>query len=208
MSNDDDTSLIEQAVAQMLRDDDSLLPDAPSVERISRLRSVVDAAGDVHLGDESAGAPATDQNRSTVSRLRWPRVLSAAAALVAVFAVGVAIGGSPPGPLRDAGAAVGLPFDSTREVATKRAVDELGDALDAATTPTPGTGVDDALLQSVADADATMVATVADLSDDERMELRPVAHQVHLRAVDLFETNGRRLPTAQDEDLAELGLVG
>ena len=208
MATDDD--VLASGLVEALRVDDEALPDRPSEERLERLRSAIAGAADAGAGGAVAARPddagadesAPDERLDrSPSRTQW---LAVAASLVVVFAAGVLLGTAPPGPLRDAAASVGLPVDSSREVATNRAIDDLGVALDDATVAASRGDVDDAQLDRVAETDADMLDTVSDLDSGELAELRPVAHQVHLRAVALFDSLGRRLPTASDSDLAEV----
>lgn len=230
MNDRPDLAATERALTEMLRDDDAALPATPSAERIVRLRRVVDAQRearsdptrstpesepvDLPIGiratdADRGGAQPTTTRREPVAAVaplrtrRWTRMLAVAAALVVVFTVGVAVGGSPPSSIRDAGSAVGLPMESSREFAVHDAVDELGDALDVATDGS-GEAPGREQLDRVASADAAMLEAVGELSPEEVTELRPVAHQVHLRAVELFASAGSRLPTAKDTDLVEL----
>jgi hypothetical protein len=172
---------------------------APSVDRIQKLRSAVERrrAREVALPGEQIRP-----------RRRWPRLLAAAAAMVALFAVGVVVGHDLPGPLRDASNELGLPVDSPDLEATRDRLDELGHALTAATQAHAEGQLGDREFKAIARADAAMLDEVARLDADEKAEIVPVAHQVHLQAVLFFDENGRELPTAKPSDLEEIGRPG
>ena len=93
----------------------------------------------------------------------------------AAFLVGLVIADDMPRPVRAAAHAVGLPVDSNELVDAQAALDRLGRALAVGDT------------DAVRTEDATMVRLVKSLDDDERARIEPVAHEVHLRAVQLLE---------------------
>ena len=108
----------------------------------------------------------------------WRRrliVTCAAAALVLVgVSIGVIVADDMPRPVRRVAHGAGLPVDSP----------ELVDAAPSCA----GSGtrrVGDA--SEVRAADAEMVRLVKELDTDERADLEPVAHEVHLRAVEFLE---------------------
>jgi hypothetical protein len=80
-----------------------------------------------------------------------------------------------PRPVREVAHAIGLPVDSTELVDGRNAVHDLGLALAAGDA------------EAVAAADAEMLRRVDELSESERDEVVPVAHEVHLRAVAFLE---------------------
>lgn len=162
--------------------------DEPSAARIAALRAAAARAVDPIVAPmERAGRP------------RWRRVAAIAAAVAVSFAAGAAVR-EPPNPVRDLAHRVGLPVESSQLQRARQHLRQLGDALAEA----PSDAVDEDTLRAIADADASMLAEIGGLDDEERAKVVPVAHQVHLRAVAVFEAAGRRLPTASEADLAEL----
>ncbi len=103
-------------------------------------------------------------------------VLGIAAALVVGVLGGVILGDDLPRPLRAAAHAVGLPVDSPELVDARAELASLGRALAAGD------------LEAIREADAQMVALVKGLDPDERARIEPVAHEVHLRAVEVLGT--------------------
>lgn len=57
-------------------------------------------------------------------------------------------------------------------------------------------------------ADAEMLEQIPAGDTRGARRATPLAHQVHLRAIALFESQGLRLPAAQSEDLEELSISG
>lgn len=169
----------------------------PSRARIDALRAEAASAG------PSAPVVALPLERRP---RRWRVVTIAAAAAAVAFVAGVAV--DPPDPVRDAAHDLGLPVDSSDLVAARAELDRLGDALAAATAADVAGEPDEAQFAAVADADAAMVGLARALGPDEKSAFVPVAHQVHLRAVALFEAYDRRLPSASPSDIAEVDAPG
>jgi hypothetical protein len=157
------------------RDDDRLLrrlaselespAREPDPERVAAVRA--------HAADAS---PAPDPVVSP-----WRRRVIAACAAAAMLIVGVSIGvvvsDDLPPPVRRVAHGVGLPVDSQEFVDAHDELHRLGEALAAGDT------------DEVRAADAEMVRLVNELDADERATLEPVAHEVHLRAVEFLEAN-------------------
>ncbi|HET9600606.1 MAG TPA: hypothetical protein VFP08_03415 [Acidimicrobiales bacterium] len=92
----------------------------------------------------------------------------------ASFAAGVLLADDLPRPVRGAAHAIGLPVESNELVDARAAQDRLGLAL---------AGGD---AEAAREADAEMVRLVKALNADERAKVEPVAHEVHLRALELI----------------------
>ena len=101
-------------------------------------------------------------------------VLGVAAALLVGLVGGVVLGDDLPRPVRAAAHAIGLPVESPELVEARAELHALGRALAAGD------------LQAIRVADAEMVALVRGLDADERARIEPVAHEVHLRAVEVL----------------------
>jgi hypothetical protein len=124
-----------------------------------------------------AGARAEAIEVRTPLRPRRSRVVTwtaAAAVAAAAFLTGLAVADDMPRPVRGAAHAVGLPVDSNDLVDARASLDRLGRALAAGNA------------DAVQVEDAVMVRLVKRLDDDERAQIEPVAHEVHLRAVEFL----------------------
>jgi hypothetical protein len=154
----------ERLLAQLAR---ALEPDPaqPPAERLAVIRARAEA-----------GAPFI---AAAARRRRRRRALMslAAAAILAAFAGGLILGHELPRPVRDVAHDVGLPVESVELVDTRAAVERLGRALSVGDAP------------EVAVADADMVRRVQALEEEERAKIEPVAHEVHLRAVEFLQQN-------------------
>ncbi len=140
-------------------------PAQPPAERLAVIRARAEAGAPLI----AAGAQRRRRRRALMSL--------AAAAILAAFTGGLILGHELPRPVRDVAHDVGLPVESVELVDTRAAVDRLGQAL----------SVGDA--REVAVADADMVRKVQALEEEERAKIEPVAHEVHLRAVEFLEQN-------------------
>lgn len=159
----------------MIADDDRLLalltqvlepePLEPPAERIIVVRARAEAGARL--------LPAVDLRR----RRRRTLVSVAVAAMLAAFGAGLVLGHDLPRPLRAVAHDLGLPVESVELVDTRDAVDRLGSAL---SQEDP---------EEVAAADADVVRRVNALEEEERAKIEPVAHEVHLRAVEFLEQN-------------------
>jgi hypothetical protein len=184
---------LERQLAEGLRGATPELPDRPSPERLAALRAHVQG------GSTSPGAIPARRERRT-----WPTVAAAAAVALLGFVGGLVAADGLPDPVRSAAVAVGLPVDPPEVVATVDAVQALGVALDAATVAAVRGDLDAAALEAVAEADSAMLAAIREVEPADLVRLRPVAHQVHLRAVALFASQGEQLPAASPVDLQEI----
>jgi hypothetical protein len=110
-------------------------------------------------------------------RRRTAALVAAAALLLVGVTAGVLVSDDLPRPVRRVAHDVGLPVDSPEFVDAHQELHRLGEALAAGDA------------DEVRAADAAMVRLVKSLDDDERDELEPVAHEVHLRAVEFLEAN-------------------
>ncbi|MGH9186678.1 MAG: hypothetical protein ACRD0U_12830 [Acidimicrobiales bacterium] len=168
----------------------------PPPERVDRFRRAVENHGRV------GATPPPGRRSHAAPRRRW-RFVAAAAAIVA-FVAGLAIGHELPRPVRELAHTIGLPVDSPELVDTKDAVDQLAVAVAAGTAADLQGTLSEAEFDEIASADADMLALVGRLDNDERAEVVPTAHQVHLSAVRFFDDRDRALPTAKPGDYAEL----
>lgn len=110
--------------------------------------------------------------------LRGPRRLArwlAAAAIVIAFGGGVVLGHDLPDPIRDFARAIGLPVESSTLVETRAVLHDLGVAISERDR------------EAARAADARMLALVAQLNEEEKAKIVPVAHEVHERALELIE---------------------
>ena len=124
---------------------------------------------------EAAALPPPTPLPARSKRWRQPVTWVAAAAVAAAsFAAGVLLADDLPRPVRGAAHAIGLPVESNDLVDARAALDRLGLAL----------AVGDA--EAAREADAEMVRLVQALNADERAKVEPVAHEVHLRALELI----------------------
>ncbi len=166
-----DDERILDLLGRALRDDTEI---APPPERTAALRAQV-------LARRASAAP---RQPAVPGRRRWRRAAAVAAA-AAAFVVGLVIGHDPPRPIRELAHDVGLPVDSPTLVDARDQLDRLGSALAAEDE------------DEVKAADACMLAHVAELDAEEKAEIVPVAHEVHLRAEQFL--------TSRDNELAEPG---
>ena len=185
-------------------------------EIAARLRDALEAEGAGH-GPDAARVEALRRvahARRQVDSLerrrprRLPRRVGAyglvAAAAVLAFVAGALVTARPPDAVRDAAGAIGFDVDSSDLVDARARMDELGRTLAQATTSRVEGDVTPGQLAAVAQADARMLDAIGSLEPAERDELVPIAHQVHLRAVELFVAEGETLATAKPTDLAEI----
>lgn len=159
----------------MIREDDRLLallgqalepePLEPPAKRIAEVRARAEAGARL--------LPVVERQR----RRRRTLVSAAVAAILAAFGAGLVLGHDLPRPLRAVAHDLGLPVESVELVDTRDAVDRLGSAL---SQEDP---------EEVAAADADVVRRVNALEEEERAKIEPVAHEVHLRAVEFLEQN-------------------
>lgn len=140
-------------------------PLEPPAERIAEVRARAEAGARL--------LPVAERHR----RRRRILVSVAVATILAAFGGGLVLGHDLPRPLRALAHDLGLPVESVELVDTRAAVDRLGSALSEADP------------EEVAVADAEMVRLVNTLEEDERAKIEPVAHEVHLRAVEFLEQN-------------------
>ena len=145
----------------------------PAPERIAALRREVmtPPARPSEAGREAASTVQAASRRVPRAALA---VLGVAAALLIGLLGGVALGDDLPRPVRAAAHAIGLPVDSPELVDARAELQALGRALAAGD------------LEAIRVADAEMVALVRGLDADERARIEPVAHEVHLRAVEVL----------------------
>jgi hypothetical protein len=104
----------------------------------------------------------------------WAYSMAGVLVVVATFLGGIAVGSDMPVWMRGPVHQAGLPVDSPRLVEARAALDRLGNALARSDGP------------AVAAEDAAMVSLVKSLNADERAKIEPVAHEVHLRAVEFM----------------------
>ncbi len=145
----------------------------PHPERIAALRHEVITARASATRDDGEAASTVQAASRRVPRAALA-VLGVAAALLVGLVGGVVLGDDLPRPVRAAAHAIGLPVDSPELVEARAELHALGRALAAGD------------LQAIRVADAEMVALVRGLDADERARIEPVAHEVHLRAVEVL----------------------
>jgi hypothetical protein len=104
----------------------------------------------------------------------WAAAAASALLLLTAFIGGAGVGNEMPDWARGPAYNLGLPVDSPRLVEARGELDRLGNALARGDR------------QEVAEADEQMVRLVKSLSDEERRKIEPVAHEVHLRAVEFL----------------------
>ncbi|MGH2760534.1 MAG: hypothetical protein ACRDKJ_13375 [Actinomycetota bacterium] len=142
----------------------------------------------------SAGEPG---RRSVPSRRRVSLGLAvgaiAAAAIVLAFGAGVVFHEDLPRPVRVAARALGLPIESPELVEARGLMLRLG-VLVGSTERGEDTVAPAATLDRIEAIDARMLELVGKLDAQEKAKLVPVAHEVHLRAVQVLEESGRPQP--------------
>ncbi len=188
-----DDRILDLLAEALDRDVDAVRPDPA---RLAALRTSVEAR---------RRAADTVPSLVAVHRPRRWRTVAAVVAVAAGFVAGLLVGAELPRPVREIAHAIGLPLDSPELVDTREAVDELGRALAAGIAADLAGELASDEFDAIADADARMLIHVGTLDENERDEVVPVAHQVHLQAVRFFEDHDRTLPTAKPSDLAEIG---
>jgi hypothetical protein len=104
----------------------------------------------------------------------WAAAAASALLLLTAFIGGVGVGSEMPDWARGPAYSLGLPVDSPRLVEAREELDRLGNALAAGDR------------REVAQADEQMVRLVKSLDEAERRKIEPVAHEVHLRAVEFL----------------------
>jgi hypothetical protein len=145
---------------------------APTPDRVAGVRTQVEARAGVRMNgrgtDSSEPAPVSRLPQRRTAR----RVVALAAGIAATFLIGLGIGHEMPRPVRHVAHAVAPSFVESPELVDARAaLDDLGRALSA----------EDA--DGICAADRRMLELVDRLSENEKGELVPVAHEVHERAV-------------------------
>ena len=113
-------------------------------------------------------------------RGRAQRVVLLAAALVCLlaFASGVVFATDIPAPVRATLHSAGLPVESPELIEARAVLHDLGVALGEERSP-----------EEVQQADARMLELVEQLDKEEQEAIVPVAHEVHLRAVEYLESS-------------------
>lgn len=142
-------------------------PQEPPAERVRAVRALALARREF----QAAGARA----------LRRTRLVTMAAVVATLVALGggFALGVGMPEPLRAAAHNLGLPVESPELVRARALLHSLGVAL---SNEQP---------DKVARADRQMLAVVETLEEVEQSKIVPVAHEVHLRAVEFLRRAGK-----------------
>jgi hypothetical protein len=156
---------------------DALAPGdrEPPPDRTAALRVRVAARA-------AASPPISIERGSALHRQRWFIATAVAAAIAIAFGCGAVLADVMPRPVRAAAHALGLPVDSPQLRDARDELHQLGLALAAGD------------LDGIERADAEMVRLVRSLDPDEQAEIQPVAHEVHLRAVQVLTDAGRPPP--------------
>lgn len=155
---------------------------APQAGR-DAIRAMAQAGGRVHDVD------------AWFTRRRRRRFVVAAGALAGaavVFVAGMVVGSDLPGVIRSAAHTIGLPVDSPTLHEARGVLHSLGEAVGRSETGDPTPNV---LLDEIQALDDRMLALVAELDDGEKAKIVPVAHEVHLRAVQVLTEAGRPPPS-------------
>ncbi len=118
---------------------------------------------------------------------------AAVVAMVAAFGAGTVFEDDLPRPLRVAARAIGLPVDSSELVEARGLMLRLGELV-GSTERGDATVASAETLDQMEAVDARMLELVAKLDAEEKAKLVPVAHEVHLRAVQVLEESGRPQP--------------
>lgn len=138
-----------------------------------------------------AGLRETDVSMPRRAPRRVGLVLAAAAAAIAIFVGGLVVGEGLPRALRSAAHAIGLPVDSPTLLDAREVLHDLGEAVGRSETDTT---TPPELLDEMQALDTRMLGLVAKLDDEEKAKIVPVAHEVHLRAVQVLTEAGRPPP--------------
>ncbi|MDQ3662121.1 MAG: hypothetical protein M3454_13905 [Actinomycetota bacterium] len=159
MRRGDEEALIHELRAALISDSVE-----PADENVQRVRARAEA-----------GRRFIDLERR---RSRAQRAVLVTAALVCflAFATGVVFATDIPTPVRAALHSSGLPVESPELVEARAVLHDLGVALGEQHSP-----------QEVQEADARMLELVEELDKEEQEAIVPVAHEVHLRAVEYLE---------------------
>lgn len=127
-----------------------------------------------------------------VSR-RFALAIAAIAVFVVAFGAGVVFQDDLPRPVRVAARAIGLPLESPELVEARELMLRLGELV-GSTERGERTVATPMVLDEMESVDARMLVLVGKLDAGEKAKLVPVAHEVHLRAVQVLEESGRPQP--------------
>jgi hypothetical protein len=174
MTSDDDRTL---ALLQGVLEADA--PQAP-VDRIAEIRTRA-ISGRARLRLEADQEPEVQAGRPAAPGQMpfWAAAAASALLLLTAFLGGVGVGSEMPDWARGPAYSLGLPVDSPRLVEAREELDRLGNALARGDR------------REVAQADEQMVRLVKSLDEPERRKIEPVAHEVHLRAVEFLSQPAR-----------------
>lgn len=142
-------------------------PQGPPAERVEAVRARAVAGSELRVAAERAR--------------RRTRLVSVAAvvAILAALTWGFALGVSTPEPLRATAHNLGLPVESPELVEARSLLHDLGVAL---SNEQP---------DRVARTDRQMLAVVETLDENEQSKIVPVAHEVHVRAIEFLRRAGK-----------------
>lgn len=141
-------------------------PRQPSAEGIAALRAHI--SGNRPIPPSPVGPPRKE------SRTSWLRRATISLVIAAVFIGGMVAVGVLPARVRDAVHSIGLPIESSTLVEARKALLDLGVAIQNRDVP------------SAQAADQRTLALVASLDQEEQALIAPVAHEVHERALELI----------------------
>jgi hypothetical protein len=169
MTSDDDRTL---ALLQRVLEADA---PQPTVDRVAevRARAIAERARLLTQAAPKAAAK-TGGPHSSAQMPFWAAAAASALLLLTAFIGGVGVGSEMPDWARGPAYNLGLPVDSPQLVEARGELDKLGNALARGDH------------REVAQADEQMVRLVKSLDDAERRKIEPVAHEVHLRAVEFL----------------------
>ncbi len=172
------------------RDDDllddlgrALRPDVhPTEEQRAAVRAMAAAGAQVRRGRPARRAA-----------VRAGLAAAVTAAILAAFGAGTVFEDDLPRAVRLAARAIGLPIDSSELVEARKLMLKLGELV-GSTERGDATVASVETLDEMEAVDARMLELVAKLDAEEKAKLVPVAHEVHLRAVQVLEESGRPQP--------------
>jgi hypothetical protein len=169
MTSDDDRTL---ALLQRVLEAEA--PQAPA-DRIAEIRArAISGRARYRLQAEQESEVKPGRPAVPPQMPFWAAAAASALLLLTAFIGGVGVGSEMPDWARGPAYTLGLPVDSPRLVQAREELDKLGNALARGDR------------REVAQADEQMVRLVKSLDEPERRKIEPVAHEVHLRAVEFL----------------------
>jgi hypothetical protein len=169
MTSDDDRTL---ALLQRVLEAD--VPQPPP-DRIAKVRArATSGRARLLLQADQESAVKAGRPAAPAQVPFWAAAAASALLLLTAFIGGVGVGSEMPDWARGPAYSLGLPVDSPRLAQAREELNRLGNALARGDR------------REVAQADEQMVRLVKSLDEPERRKIEPVAHEVHLRAVEFL----------------------